>query len=77
MDGKGAVVASVVVAVALTLVFYATDGTAVTWPTCSGDAPFTCVQDWVATAGGALAPANLLYVAVYTRVFAPSEANPP
>jgi hypothetical protein len=65
-----------VVAVGLTLVSYAVGWTPVTWPTCSGDAPFTCVQDWLATAGGALVLANLLYVAVYTRVFRSAQTNP-
>ena len=32
-------------------------------------APIACAQSWVATAGGVLVLANLLYVAVYSRVF--------
>jgi hypothetical protein len=50
--------------------------TSVTWPTCSGDAPLTCVEDWLATAGGALALANLLYAAVYRRVFVTASTQP-
>ena len=75
IGGKGAVVVSAVVAVALTLLSYAAGWRPVTWPTCTDAAPFACVQDWLATAGGALALANLLYVAVYTRVFGTREAR--
>ena len=69
VGGKGAVVVSAAVSVALTAVAYAAGWVPVTLPTCDGAAPFACAQGWLATAGGALALANLLYVTVYGRVF--------
>jgi len=39
------------------------------------DAPLQCVQDWLATPVSAMALANLLYVAVNTRVFASAQAK--
>lgn len=69
IGGKGAVIVSAVVSIGLTLLSYGAGWSPVTWPSCTGDAPLSCVQDWLATAGGALALANLLYVIVYTRVF--------
>lgn len=58
---------------ALALLSYAAGWTPTSRPTCSGDALSTCA-DWLAAAGGALALANLLHVAVYTWVFGTSEA---
>lgn len=69
VGGKGAVVVSAVVSDALTAVAYAAGWVPVTLPACDSLAPFACAQGWLATAGGALALANLLYVAVYGRVF--------
>lgn len=69
IEGKGAVVVSAVVAVALTTIGYAAGWVPATVPTCDPAEPFMCVEGWLATAGGALALANLLYSAVYVRVF--------
>lgn len=70
IGGKGAIVVSAVVSIILTLVAYGAGWVPITLPNCSADAPFECAQGWLATAGGAVALANLLYVAVYGRVFA-------
>ena len=75
IGGTGAVVVSAIVAVAMTFLSYAAGWTPVTWPTCSPDAPFQCVQDWLATAGAAMALANLLYALVYSRVFGTNGAH--
>jgi hypothetical protein len=75
VGGKGAVVVSAVVSVALTALVYAAGWAVVSVPACDPLAPFACVQGWLVTAGGALALANLLYVAVYGRVFTPREAE--
>ena len=69
MGGKGAVLVSAVVAVLLTLVAYGAGWVPVTLPVCQAAEPFACVQGWLATAGAALALANVLYAAVYGRVF--------
>ncbi len=71
VKGKGAVVVSALVAAAFTVV-----GCAARWvpipalPTPQAYAdPFSSAGAWLVTAGGVLAPANLLYVAVCPRVF--------
>ena len=69
VGGKGAVVVSAVVSVALTTLAYAAGWAVVSVPACDPLAPLACVQGWLVTAGGALALANLLYAAVYRRVF--------
>ena len=69
MGGKGAVVVSAVVSVALTALAFAAGWAPVSVPACDPVAPLACVQGWLVTAGGALALANLLYAVVYGRVF--------
>lgn len=69
IGGKGAVVVSAVVSVVLTIIAYGAGWVPISLPTCDPLAPFACAQAWVATAGGVLVLANLLYVAVYARVF--------
>ena len=69
VGGKGAVVVSAVVSVVLTALAYGAGWAVVSIPACDPLAPFACVQGWLVTAGGALALANLLYAAVYRRVF--------
>jgi hypothetical protein len=69
IGGKGAVVVSAVVSVVLTILASGAGWVPITWPTCDPLAPIACAQSWVATAGGVLVLANLLYVAVYSRVF--------
>lgn len=75
VQGKGAVVVSAVVAVALTALGYAAGWVPLSVPTCDVAEPFTCVEGWLATAGAALALANLLYAAVYVRVFGAQAAT--
>jgi hypothetical protein len=65
----GAVVVSAIVSAALTALAYVAEWAPVSVPACDPLAPFACVQGWLVTAGGALALANLLYAAVYRRVF--------
>ena len=69
IGGKGSIVVSAVVSIVLTLIAYGAGWVPISIPACSPDEPFLCVQSWLATAGGAVALANLLYVAVYARVF--------
>ncbi len=69
IGGKCIVVVSAVVAVALTALGYGAGWVPVTVPTCDPVEPFTCMEGWLATAGAALALANLMYAAVYVRVF--------
>ena len=69
IGGKGAVVVSAIVAGALTLLGYAAGWVPLETPECTASDPFTCAEGWVATAGAAMALANLLYVSVYARVF--------
>jgi hypothetical protein len=65
-----------VVAVLLTLVAYGAGWVPVNLPACQVAEPFTCVQGWLATAGAALALANVLYAAVYGRVFGGTGVRP-
>lgn len=71
VHGKGAVAVSAVVAAALTGAGYAAGWVplpAIPSPADYAD-PFAWAGAWLVTAGGVLALANLLYAAVYTRVF--------
>lgn len=75
IGGKGAVVVSAVVSAVLTVLAYGAGWVPLTWPTCDPEAPIACAQAWIATAGAAMALANLLYATVYHRVFGtPSTA---
>lgn len=68
---KGAVVVSALVAAVLTGLAYAAGWVpipALPGPDAYAD-PFTWAGAWLVTAGGVLALANLLYVAVYRRLF--------
>ncbi len=69
VGGKGAVVVSAVVSVVLTALAYSAGWAVVSVPDCTAVAPLACAQGWIVTAGAALALANLLYAAVYRRVF--------
>ena len=75
VGGKGAVVVSAAVSVALTALAYWAGWVPVTLPSCGASAPLACAQGWLATAGAALALANLLYAGVYGRVFAAPAAS--
>lgn len=77
VQGKGAVAVSALVAALLTAFGYAAG-----WvpppdiPTPGQHAdPFSWANAWLVTAGGVLALANVLYAAVYTRVFGQAEAS--
>jgi len=77
LGGKGAVAVSGVVALALTALGYAVGWIPFAAPTCDLTAlPFSCAQEWVTMAGGAMAIANVLYVTVYERVFNPTQPAP-
>jgi hypothetical protein len=76
VGGKGAVVISAVVAVLLTLVAYGAGWVPVNLPACQVAEPFACVQGWLATAGAALARANVLSAGVYGRVFGGTQVAP-
>jgi len=69
VGGKGAVVVSAIVAVALTALAYGAGWAQVAIPACDPTMPLACAQGYIATAGAAMALANLLYVTVYSRVF--------
>jgi hypothetical protein len=69
IGGKGSVVVSAIVSVVLTIIAYGAGWVPITLPACDPLAPFACAQAWVATAASVLVLANLLYVAVYSRVF--------
>jgi len=62
VGGKGAVVVSAVVSAALTALAYSAGWAALALPACDAAAPFACVQGWRVTAGGALTPADSLWV---------------
>ena len=71
VKGRGAVVVSALVAAVLTGICYAAGWVSIP-PLAMPDAypdPFTWAGAWLVTAGGVLALANLLYAAVYRRVF--------
>ena len=71
VQGKGAVVVSALVAAVLTGIAYGAGWvpiTALPTPDAYAD-PFSWAGAWLVTAGGVLALANVLYVAVYGRVF--------
>lgn len=74
IGGKGAIVVSAVVSIVLTLLAYGAGWVPLTTPACVPEAPLQCIQDWLATAVAAMALANLLYVAVYSRVFGTTPA---
>lgn len=76
IGGFGSIIVSAVVAVILTLLAYGAGWVPVSIPTCTATDPFGCVQGWLATAGAAIALANLLYAAVYVRVFGSTEPKP-
>jgi len=69
IGGSGAVIVSAVVAVALTALAYGAGWAQVAIPACDPTMPLACAQGYIATAGAAMALANLLYVTVYSRVF--------
>jgi hypothetical protein len=76
VKGKGAVVVSALGAAVLTGIAYGAGWVpipALPTPEAYAD-PFTWARAWLATAGGVPAPANLLYVAVYGRVFGAEAA---
>jgi hypothetical protein len=68
IGGSGAVIVSAVVAVALTALAYGAGWVPVSIPACDPQMPLACAEGWIATAGAAMALANLMYVAVYGRV---------
>jgi hypothetical protein len=77
VKGKGAVVVSAVVATGLTGIAYGAGWVpvpALPTPEAYPD-PFSWARAWLVTAGGVLALANLLYAAVYRRVFASNLAQ--
>lgn len=77
LGGKGAVAVSGVIALALTALGFAAGWIPFVAPTCDLTAlPFGCAQEWVTTAGAAMAIANVLYVTVYERVFNPTQPAP-
>ena len=71
VKGKGAVVVSALVSAVLTGIAYAAGWVPIpAQPTPEAYVdPFTWAGAWLMTAGGVLALANVLYVAVYRRVF--------
>jgi len=77
VKGKGAVVVSALVAAVLTGIAYGAGWVpipALPTPDAYAD-PFTWAGAWLVTAGGVLALANLLYVAVYGKVFAQAHSE--
>ena len=77
LDGKGAVAVSALVAAALTAVGYAAGWVPLpNVPNLADYAdPFSWAGAWLVTAGGVLALANVLYAAVYSRVFGRAEPS--
>jgi hypothetical protein len=78
VKGKGAVFVSAVVAALLTGVGYAAGWVPLPKLPVPGEYadPFSWAGAWLVTAGGVLALANLLYAAVYTRVFGGGGSGP-
>lgn len=77
LGGKGAVVVSGIVALALTGLGYVVGWVPWAAPACDLTVdPFGCGQAWIATAATATALANALYVWVYESIFNAPEPPP-
>jgi len=70
VGGKGAVVVSAAVSVALTALAYAAGWAPVTVPACDPLAPLACVQGWLVTARRAF-PTQLTDATVPARILPP------